>query len=167
MAVVALTALAIAVGAVQSALTMGIAAVAIAAGTAAIVVSVNKGIKDAKKSASSDISSISVSGYATGGFPTRGDYFLANENGKPEYVGSIGNRTAVANQNQIVQGISYGVAMANSEQNALLRAQNDLLIRILNKGTDVYLNGRKVTDELSQVANARGTNPLSGGFSYV
>ena len=55
MAVVALTALAIAVGAVQSALTMGIAAVAIAAGTAAIVVSVNKGIKDAKKSASSDI----------------------------------------------------------------------------------------------------------------
>ena len=167
MAVVALTALAIAVGAVQSALTMGIAAVAIAAGTAAIVLSVNKGIKDAKKSASSDISSISVSGYATGGFPTRGDYFLANENGKPEYVGSIGNRTAVANQNQIVQGISYGVAMANSEQNALLRTQNDLLMRILSKGTDVYLNGRKVTDELSQVANARGTNPLSGGFSYV
>ena len=108
-----------------------------------------------------------ISGFASGGYPTRGDYFLANENGKPEYVGSIGNRTAVANQNQIVQGISYGVAMANSEQNALLRAQNDLLIRILNKGTDVYLNGRKVTDELSQVANARGTNPLSGGFSYV
>ena len=57
--------------------------------------------------------------------------------------------------------------MANSEQNALLRTQNDLLMRILSKGTDVYLNGRKVTDELSQVANARGTNPLSGGFSYV
>ena len=108
-----------------------------------------------------------ISGFASGGYPTRGDYFLANENGKPEYVGSIGNRTAVANQNQIVQGISYGVAMANSEQNALLRAQNDLLMRILSKGTDVYLNGRKVTDELSQVANARGTNPLSGGFSYV
>ena len=108
-----------------------------------------------------------ISGFASGGYPTRGDYFLANENGKPEYVGSIGNRTAVANQNQIVQGISYGVAMANSEQNALLRTQNDLLMRILSKGTDVYLNGRKVTDELSQVANARGTNPLSGGFSYV
>ena len=109
----------------------------------------------------------SIAGFASGGYPTRGDYFLANENGKPEYVGSIGNRTAVANQNQIVQGISYGVAMANSEQNALLRTQNDLLMRILSKGTDVYLNGRKVTDELSQVANARGTNPLSGGFSYV
>ena len=109
----------------------------------------------------------SVDGYATGGFPTRGDYFLANENGKPEYVGSIGGRTAVANQNQIIQGISYGVSMANSEQNMLLRTQNELLRQLLSKGNDVYLNGRKVTDVLNQTANARGTNPLSGGFSYV
>ena len=108
-----------------------------------------------------------ITGYATGGFPTRGDYFLANENGKPEYVGSIGGRTAVANQNQIIQGISYGVSMANSEQNMLLRAQNELLRQLLAKGNDVYLNGRKVTDVLNQTANARGTNPLSGGFSYV
>ena len=127
-----------------------------------------KGLSEGATSAlGADYQPEGISGFASGGYPTRGDYFLANENGKPEYVGSIGNRTAVANQNQIVQGISYGVAMANSEQNALLRTQNDLLMRILSKGTDVYLNGRKVTDELSQVANARGTNPLSGGFSYV
>lgn len=105
-------------------------------------------------------------GYATGGFPTRGDYFLANENGVPEYVGSIGNRTAVANTNQIVQGISYGVSMAQSEQNALLRQQNSLLQQILSKGTDVYLDGRKVTNELGRVANARGTQVVLGGFGY-
>lgn len=105
-------------------------------------------------------------GYATGGFPSRGDYFLANENGVPEYVGSIGNRTAVANTNQIVQGISYGVSMAQSEQNALLRQQNSLLQQILSKGTDVYLDGRKVTNELGRVANARGTQVVLGGFGY-
>lgn len=105
-------------------------------------------------------------GFATGGLPTRGDYFLANENGVPEYVGSIGNRTAVANTNQIVQGISYGVSMAQSEQNALLRQQNGLLQQILSKGTDVYLDGRKVTNELGRVANARGTQVVLGGFGY-
>lgn len=49
--------------------------------------------------------------YADGGFPTRGDMFIANEKA-PEYVGSINNKPAVANQNQIVDGISTGVARA-------------------------------------------------------
>ena len=105
--------------------------------------------------------------YATGGFPTRGDYFLANENGVPEYVGSIGNRTAVANTNQIVQGISYGVAMAQSEQNALLRQQNALLQQMLAKeGGAVYLDGRKVSSEIDRVSNARGAKLVKGGFAY-
>ena len=49
--------------------------------------------------------------YADGGFPTKGDMFIANEKA-PEYVGSINNKPAVANQNQIVDGISTGVARA-------------------------------------------------------
>lgn len=49
--------------------------------------------------------------YYNGGFPTKGDMFIANER-KPEYVGSINNKPAVANQNQIVDGISTGVARA-------------------------------------------------------
>ena len=105
--------------------------------------------------------------YATGGFPTRGDYFLANENGVPEYVGSIGNRTAVANTNQIIQGISYGVSMAQSEQNALLRQQNALLQQLLAKeGGNVYLDGRKVSSEIDRVSNARGAKLVKGGFAY-
>ena len=70
--------------------------------------------------------------YASGGFPTTGDMFIAREAG-PEYVGTMGGRTAVANNEQIVAGISSGVASANAEQNALLRQQNQLLTRLLQK----------------------------------
>ncbi len=40
--------------------------------------------------------------------------FIARENG-PEMVGSIGNRTAVANNTQIVEAIKQGVKEAMSE----------------------------------------------------
>lgn len=51
--------------------------------------------------------------YADGGFPTIGQAFIARENG-PELVGSIGGRTAVANNGQIVEAVSQGVAIAVS-----------------------------------------------------
>lgn len=73
-----------------------------------------------------------VAEYANGGFPVAGDLFLANEAG-PEYVGSIGSNTAVANNDQIVAGIQSGVAQANAEQNELLRQQNSILMQLLNK----------------------------------
>lgn len=69
---------------------------------------------------------------ADGGFPSIGELFIARESGA-ELVGRIGNRTAVANNDQIVDGVSRGVADANSEQNALLREQNQLLRQILAK----------------------------------
>ena len=65
-------------------------------------------------------------GFATGGYPPTGQMFIAREAG-PELVGTIGSRTAVANNDQIVKGISSGVYAANQEQNALLRQQNALL----------------------------------------
>lgn len=61
----------------------------------------------------SDIPTIpKISGYAEGGFPEIGQLFIANEAG-PELVGQMGNRTAVANAAQIVEGISIGVTQAN------------------------------------------------------
>lgn len=78
-----------------------------------------------------------VRGYATGGYPKSGELFLARENGSPEMVGKMGGNTAVANNEQIVTGISSGVSKgvsdANREQNALLREQNELLRRLLQK----------------------------------
>jgi hypothetical protein len=43
--------------------------------------------------------------FAKGGFPIAGELFIAREAG-PEMVGTIGGRTAVANNDQIVEGIS-------------------------------------------------------------
>ena len=74
--------------------------------------------------------------YASGGFPTMGDIFIANEAG-PELVGTIGSRTAVANSDQITQGIAEGVSAANESQNALLREQNRLLAQLLAKDNTV------------------------------
>lgn len=49
--------------------------------------------------------------YANGGFPNAGELFMARENG-PELVGRMGNKNAVANNNQIVDGIRAGVYQA-------------------------------------------------------
>lgn len=78
---------------------------------------------------------MNIPAYANGGFVPRGDLFLANESA-PEFVGSIGNRTAVANNNQIVQGIASGVQHANAEQNMLLREVRDYLRALLNAQGD-------------------------------
>lgn len=48
---------------------------------------------------------------ASGGFVDAGQMFVAREAG-PELVGSIGNKTAVANNNQIVDAVAKGVASA-------------------------------------------------------
>jgi len=51
--------------------------------------------------------------YANGGFPEMGQMFMANEAG-PEMVGRIGNRTAVVNNDQIVEAVASGVSRAIS-----------------------------------------------------
>ena len=70
--------------------------------------------------------------YADGGFVDKGQLFVAREAG-PELVGTIGGRSAVANNDQIVAGVASGVAAGQAEQNALLRKQNELLTQILRK----------------------------------
>lgn len=61
----------------------------------------------------SKIEHVNISGFASGGYPTTGELFIAREAG-PEMVGTIGGKTAVANNTQIVQAISQGVAQAVS-----------------------------------------------------
>lgn len=79
----------------------------------------------------SDLKNFSIAGYspfsglrtisvpqipmlANGGFVDQGQLFIAREAGA-EMVGSIGRRTAVANNDQIVDGITYGVREANDD----------------------------------------------------
>lgn len=53
--------------------------------------------------------SIYLQGFASGGFPQEGQLFLANEGSAPEMVGTMGGRTAVATNGDIVEGIRQGV----------------------------------------------------------
>ena len=69
----------------------------------------------------------------------RGQVFIAQEKGA-ELVGNINGKTSVANQQQIIDGIASGVERANSEQNILLRQQNELLRGILEKDNSVRLS---------------------------
>ncbi len=52
---------------------------------------------------------ITIEGRASGGYVNDGQIFAARENGIPEMIGRIGNRTAVANNDQITEGIASAV----------------------------------------------------------
>lgn len=54
---------------------------------------------------------VNIDWYAQGGFPDMGQMFVAREAG-PELVGNIGNRNAVVNNMQIIEGIKQGVSEA-------------------------------------------------------
>lgn len=95
--------------------------------------------------------SSSMQGYASGGFPETGQLFLAREAGA-EMVGSIGNQTAVANNDQIVQGIESGVRSAVAEVLAPYLSQIERNTReTANKDMTVRIGDRDIAK-----ANNRG-----------
>ena len=103
-----------------------------------------------------------ISKFETGGFPTSGQMFVAREAG-PELVGTIGNKSAVVNNEQIVASVARGVADANSEQNSLLREQNTLLRSLLEKESGVYLDGKRLTNSVEKYQSQRGRQIVVGG----
>lgn len=89
-----------------------------------------------------------VTRYAGGGLPTQGQYFIAREAG-PELVGTIGNHTAVMNNDQIVASVSDGVAKAlapaiNQMTNTLLGMQGNSGSVAFAGEVPVYIDGREV-----------------------
>lgn len=100
--------------------------------------------------------------YASGGFPDTGQMFIAREAG-PELVGTIGKRTAVANNAQIVAGISAGVEEANQSQNALLREQNELLRSILAKEGVTYVSDKQIKRAYDRASRNSGASIMVGG----
>ena len=90
-------------------------------------------------------------GFAEGGFPETGQLFLAREAGA-EMVGSIGGHTAVANNDQIVQGIESGVRSAVAEVLAPYLSQIERNTReTANKDMTVRIGDRDIAK-----ANNRG-----------
>lgn len=86
--------------------------------------------------------------FARGGFPESGQMFVAREAG-PELVGRIGRRTAVANNDQIVQGIASAVRSAMSGVNGpsaggttRITVQNVLNGKAIGESVIEYHNGK-------------------------
>lgn len=96
-----------------------------------------------------------VGKYSVGGFPQNGELFVANEKA-PEYVGRMGNRNVVANNNQIVTGVSNGVAEANRTTERLLQKLIEQNERLLRKNTSLIMNSKKVNKELSRGSRNSG-----------
>lgn len=107
--------------------------------------------------------SVSLSGYASGGFPERGELFMARENGMTEMVGSFGARTAVANNDQIVAGIATGVRAAVAE--VVIPYLDDLVTsnrEIAAKDVSVNIGDRAIAQ-----ANVRGQKSLGAQLRTV
>lgn len=77
--------------------------------------------------------------YASGGFPDAGSFFWAGENGKPEMLGTVGGKTAVAGGAEIT-GIKDEIRNTANEEIALLRQQNALLQALLQKDIGITTN---------------------------
>lgn len=71
-------------------------------------------------------------GYATGGFPPVGQLFIARESA-PEMVGTLGGRPAVANNDQITDGIYRAVLQAQRDAGNNHNDSGDLYITIQNQ----------------------------------
>lgn len=82
----------------------------------------------------SAIPTVSIPRYADGGFVDQGQLFIAREAGA-EMVGSIGRRTTVANNDQIVDGITYGVREANDDVvTAIYAVAQQIIAEMRNQG---------------------------------
>lgn len=103
----------------------------------------------------SAIPTVSIPRYADGGFVDQGQLFIAREAGA-EMVGSIGRRTAIANNDQIVEGITYGVREANDDVvTAIYAVAQQIIAEMRNQdnGGGGYDFDRAVRD--AQRRNAR------------
>ena len=81
-----------------------------------------------------------IPAYEKGGLPEMGQMFIANENG-PELIGNIGRRTAVANQQQITEGISEATYNAFSRALNENRNEDDNPYFVVNIGDDKVYSG--------------------------
>ena len=100
---------------------------------------------------------LSWSKYAMGGMPSMGEMFIAREAG-PELVGRIGSRSAVVNNDQIVEAVSRGVYDA---------------VRAASGGdngggnVNVYLDGKQVYASVKRTESQRGVNLMGNQLGYL
>jgi predicted translin family RNA/ssDNA-binding protein len=101
---------------------------------------------------------LSIPRLAEGGIVNEGQMFIAREAG-PELVGSIGRKTAVANNDQIISGIESGVYRAMVAANANGNSNGSQTIRIINE-IDGDIVGEKVIKYHNGRVMQTGVSPL-------
>lgn len=92
-----------------------------------------------------------------GGFVDEGQLFIAREAGA-EMVGSMNNRTAVANNDQIVDGIKAGVYEAVIAAMGNMKQTGEMIVK-------VFLDGKEVTANVEKHQRERGVS-IMGGVVY-
>lgn len=99
------------------------------------------------------ISAFSLPRLADGGIIDSGQIFIARESGA-EFVGQYNNRTAVMNNDQIVEAVTTGVyrAVTTAMQNNGSGSQE----------VKVYLDGRQITAKTEEVKRDKGVSLLGG-----
>lgn len=97
---------------------------------------------------------VSIDWYANGGFPGKGQLFVANEVG-PEMVGTMDGRTAVANQQEITTGIANAVypAVYNAVVAAMSEANNNVNITLQGDADKLFT---MVQDKANSYTNMTG-----------
>lgn len=99
--------------------------------------------------------------FEDGGFPNEGQLFIAREAGA-EMVGAMGRRTAVANNDQIVEGISAGVSVANDGVIAAIYA---LLNVVEEKDMSVIIGDNEIGHSYDRYKEKRGRQVSTGVFA--
>ena len=97
---------------------------------------------------------IDVDWYANGGFPNKGQLFVANEVG-PEMVGTMDGRTAVANQQEITTGIANAVypAVYNAVRAAMAESSNNVNVTLQGDADKLFT---MVQDKANNYTNMTG-----------
>lgn len=89
---------------------------------------------------------LNISWYSGGGFPRTGELYMARESG-PELVGTMGGHNAVANNEQIVEGIRQGVYDAVVAANG--NGEHEIRVQ-------VFLDSREIKAGQERLARAWG-----------
>lgn len=111
----------------------------------------------------SKISIEKIAYMANGGFVDEGQLFIAREAGA-EMVGAMGRKTAVANNDQIVEGISAGVSIANDGVIAAIYA---LLDAVEEKDLSVNIGDNEIGQSYDRYNRTRGVRVNTGAFANV
>jgi hypothetical protein len=105
-----------------------------------------------------EVPHINVDFYANGGFPNKGQLFVANEVA-PEMVGTMDGRTAVANQQEITTGIANAVypAVYNAVRAAMAESSNNINVTLQGDAENLFT---MVQDKANNYTAMTGLSPF-------